>query len=61
MARGPGGGTWSTPEAPRPVYFMWLQWQDGLVSHIHDRRYARYVMDGAEGDFVGSPRRTSEV
>ena len=33
-----------------PVYFMWLEWRDGLITFIHDYRYTRYV--AADADFV---------
>ncbi len=35
-------------EAVKPNYFMWLEWTDGRISFIHDYRYVRYVVDGAE-------------
>ena len=35
-------------EAAKPSYFMWLEWTDGRISFIHDYRYVRYVVDGAE-------------
>ena len=35
-------------EAPEPAYFMWIEWKDGRIAFIHDYRYARYVIDGAE-------------
>lgn len=28
----------------RPSYMMWLEWRDGLISFIHDYRYAHYVV-----------------
>ncbi len=36
------------PQAVKPSYFMWLEWTDGRISFIHDYRYVRYVVDGAE-------------
>jgi RNA polymerase sigma-70 factor (ECF subfamily) len=36
------------PEAAKPSYLMWLEWVDGRISFIHDYRYVRYVVDGAE-------------
>ena len=36
------------PAASRPDYLMWIEWQDGRIAFIHDYRYARYVLDGAE-------------
>ncbi len=35
-------------EAVKPSYLMWLDWTDGRISFIHDYRYVRYVVDGAE-------------
>ena len=35
-------------EATEPAYFMWIEWKDGQIAFIHDYRYARYVLDGAE-------------
>jgi len=35
-------------EAAKPSYFMRLEWTDGRISFIHDYRYVRYVVDGAE-------------
>ena len=35
-------------EASQPAYFMWIEWKDGRIAFIHDYRYARYVLDGAE-------------
>ena len=29
-------------------YFMWLEWRDDRISFIHDYRYARYIVTGAE-------------
>jgi RNA polymerase sigma-70 factor (ECF subfamily) len=34
--------------APKPSYFMWLEWRAGRISFIHDYRYARYVVADAE-------------
>jgi len=34
--------------AERPSYFMWLEWQDGMISFIRDYKYVRYVIDDAE-------------
>ena len=34
--------------AAEPAYFMWIEWKDGQIAFIHDYRYARYVLDGAE-------------
>lgn len=31
-----------------PSYFVRLDWRDGQITRIHDFRYARYVMEGAE-------------
>lgn len=31
-----------------PSYVMWLEWQAGRISFIHDYRYARYVVADAE-------------
>ena len=42
------------PASPRPDYVMWLEWKDGKIVFIHDYRYARYVLDGAELDLVGN-------
>jgi RNA polymerase sigma-70 factor (ECF subfamily) len=36
------------PEAAKPSYIMWLEWVDGRISFIHDYRYVRYVVEGAE-------------
>ena len=33
---------------PNPGYIMWLEWRDGRIAFIHDYKYVRYVMDGAE-------------
>jgi len=33
---------------PKPSYFMWLEWRDGLISFIHDYRYARDIAADAE-------------
>ena len=27
---------------------MWIEWRDGQIAFIHDYRYVRYVLDGAE-------------
>ncbi len=27
---------------------MWLEWKGGRIAFIHDYRYARYVLDGAD-------------
>lgn len=35
-------------EATEPAYFMWIEWKDGQIAYIHDYRYTRYVLDGAE-------------
>ena len=35
-------------EALKPSYFMWLEWTGGRISFIHDYRYVRYIVDGAE-------------
>lgn len=35
-------------EAATPAYFMWLEWRDGRIVHIHDYRYAAYVLEGAD-------------
>lgn len=35
-------------QASEPAYFMWIEWKDGRIAFIHDYRYARYVLDGAE-------------
>ena len=34
--------------AAEPAYFMWIEWKDGQIAFIHDYRYARYVLDGAD-------------
>ncbi len=39
-------------EASEPAYFMWIEWKDGRIAFIHDYRYARYVLDGAELDLA---------
>ena len=31
-----------------PMYFVRIDWRDGQIARIHDFRYARYVMEGAE-------------
>ena len=41
-------------EASEPAYFMWIEWKDGRIAFIHDYRYARYVLDGAELDLAES-------
>jgi RNA polymerase sigma-70 factor (ECF subfamily) len=35
-------------DGPGPAYFMWIEWKDGQIAFIHDYRYTRYVLDGAE-------------
>jgi RNA polymerase sigma-70 factor (ECF subfamily) len=35
-------------DAVEPAYFMWIEWKDGQIAFIHDYRYARYVLEGAE-------------
>jgi RNA polymerase sigma-70 factor (ECF subfamily) len=49
-------------EASEPAYFMWIEWKDGQIAFIHDYRYARYVLDGAELRLVedGGARRRAE-
>ena len=34
--------------APKPSYFMWLEWRDGQISFIRDYKYVRYVTTDAE-------------
>ena len=34
--------------APKPSYFMWLEWRDGQISFIRDYKYVRYVTADAE-------------
>ena len=36
------------PQAAKPSYLMWLEWQDGRISFIRDYKYVRYVIDDAE-------------
>jgi RNA polymerase sigma-70 factor (ECF subfamily) len=36
------------PEGTRPDYFMWIEWEAGKIAFIHDYRYVRYVLDGAQ-------------
>jgi RNA polymerase sigma-70 factor (ECF subfamily) len=36
------------PAASRPDYLMWIEWTGDRIAFIHDYRYARYVLDGAE-------------
>jgi len=36
------------PASPAPDYFMWIEWRDGRIAFIHDYRYVRYVLEGAE-------------
>lgn len=31
-----------------PSYFMWLEWRESEITFIHDYKYVRYVMKGAE-------------
>ncbi len=38
----------ATPASAAPDYFMWLEWKGGRIAFIHDYRYARYVLDGAD-------------
>jgi RNA polymerase sigma-70 factor (ECF subfamily) len=33
---------------PKPSYFMWLEWRDGLIGFIRDYRYVGYVAADAE-------------
>jgi RNA polymerase sigma-70 factor (ECF subfamily) len=35
-------------DASEPAYFMWIEWADGQIAFIHDYRYTRYILDGAE-------------
>lgn len=48
--------------APKPDYFMWLEWREGRIRFIRDYRYVRYVADNAElvlaGDAGSSGRST---
>jgi RNA polymerase sigma factor (sigma-70 family) len=39
---------WEDPQADKPSYLMWLEWNDGRISFIRDYRYIRYVVDDAE-------------
>lgn len=32
----------------KPSYVMWLEWHEGRIRFIHDYRYARYMLEGAE-------------
>ncbi|KAA0699211.1 RNA polymerase sigma factor [Neorhizobium sp. P12A] len=32
----------------KPSYFMWLEWRGREITFIHDYKYVRYVMEGAE-------------
>jgi RNA polymerase sigma factor (sigma-70 family) len=41
--------------APKPSYFMWLEWRDGRISFIRDYRYVRYVAEGAELTLADAP------
>jgi RNA polymerase sigma-70 factor (ECF subfamily) len=41
------------PAATIPDYFMWIEWSAGRIAHIHDYRYARYVLDGSELELAG--------
>jgi RNA polymerase sigma factor (sigma-70 family) len=34
--------------APKPDYFMWLEWREGRISFIRDYRYISYIADDAE-------------
>ena len=34
--------------ASTPSYVMCLEWRDGRIAFIHDYRYARYILNGAE-------------
>ena len=34
--------------APKPSYFMWLEWRDGQISFIRDYKNVRYVTTDAE-------------
>jgi RNA polymerase sigma-70 factor (ECF subfamily) len=36
------------PDAVKPSYVMWLEWEDGQISFIRDYKYVRYVIDDAE-------------
>lgn len=36
------------PGSASPDYYMWIEWEDGKIVFIHDYRYVRYVLEGAE-------------
>ena len=38
-----------------PDYFMWLEWRDGRIAFIHDYRYVRYILDGADLTLAQAP------
>ena len=38
-----------------PDYLMWLEWRDDRIAFIHDYRYARYVVEGAELVLMETP------
>jgi RNA polymerase sigma factor (sigma-70 family) len=36
------------PQAVKPSYLMWLEWEGSRISFIRDYKYVRYVIDDAE-------------